>query len=189
MEGMEGGFLPDKTEDVPGDVREDEAILLPVSLNRRCRHCMHIPIDEEIERTFGIDVCRDCRYRQLRFATKTSCMSNYLLTNEELGEFRFLVRPNPHKGTWSDMHLYLEDEVERFAVEKWGSLDAIRDMRERRCRMLEERKVRKLKARVRDLKRSTRIRVDAGERHVHEFVEDGDVSRCACGMAVEQEEM
>lgn len=187
MSGEDGGFIPDGNDN-SREAEEDDPVLLPMSLNKKCRYCSQIPVDGEIEKVFGILVCKGCRYKVLKFITKTSCLSTYLLTNEELRDFNFLVRPNPHKGTWSDMNLYLEDEVEEFAIRKWGSLDKIREVREERSRALENRKIKRLRNKIMDLRRKTRIAPKVTEKHIHEFVADGDVCRCKCGLAVEQEE-
>ncbi|AFM99211.1 Rad14-like DNA excision repair protein [Encephalitozoon hellem ATCC 50504] len=184
----DGGFFPEK-ESSEKEAKEDEPILLPVSLDKRCKYCSQIPLDDEIKKTFGISVCRPCRYDVLKFVTKTSCLSDYLLTGDELKEFRFLERPNPHKGTWSNMHLYLQEEIEEFAVRKWGSLEKIEEMKRRRKKETDDRKIRRLRKRVKALRRRTRMDIRSDERHVHVFKVDGDVSRCECGMSVEQEEL
>ncbi|CAD25836.1 DNA REPAIR PROTEIN (RAD14/XPA FAMILY) [Encephalitozoon cuniculi GB-M1] len=185
---QDGGFFAEK-EDSRKEVREDESILLPIALNKRCKYCLQIPLDDELESTFGISVCRSCRHSMLKFVTKTSCLSEYLLTDEELKGFRFLQRPNPHKGTWSKMHLYLQEEVEQFAIHKWGSLEEIERVKQKRRKMTDDRKIRKLKGKIKDLRRKTRMDVRSSEKHVHVFFVDGGISRCSCGMAVEQEEL
>lgn len=187
---QDGGFLPEIEGNTEKELKEDSPILLPMFLNKNCRYCLQIPIDEEIDEIFGILVCRNCRYKELKLITKTSCLSNYLLTSEELRNFSFLDRPNPHKGTWSNMNLYLEDQIVEFAVKKWGSMEEIRKTKEKRGKALEDRKIRKLKDRIKDLKRRTRVKGENVEKHVHEFVVTLEgTSRCKCGMVIEQEEL
>ncbi|KAL7346710.1 DNA repair protein RAD14 [Encephalitozoon intestinalis] len=184
----DGGFFPEK-EDKKKELKEDESILLPVLPGKRCKYCLQIPLDDEIEKTFGIPVCRSCRYSSLKFVTKTSCLSDYLLVDDELKELRFLERPNPRKGTWSRMHLYLKEEVEEFAVWKWGSLEKIEEIKEKRKKRTKDRKQRKLKKNIKDLRRKTRMEVGDTKKHEHVFEDDGEVCRCRCGMSVEQEEL
>lgn len=184
----DGGFIAEAREDGPRRATEEDQILVPLFLNRRCKYCSQVPIDDEVERTFEIPVCRSCCYRNLKFITKTSSLCDYLLTNEELRNFKFLVRPNPHKGTWSKMNLYLESQVREFAVGKWGSMDEVWREKEKRSRMLEDRKVKKLQSKIRDLRRMTRFSSKNGEKHVHDFVLSDGVSKCRCGMSVDQEE-
>lgn len=184
----DGGFFPDKEEGAK-DARDEESVALPLFLNKRCRYCAQMPVEDEIEDAFGILVCRQCRYSSLEFVTKTTCTSRYLLGDDDLKGLRFLERPNPRKGTWSRMHLYLREQAEEAAVAKWGSLERIDEARARRKKMVEDRKVRKLKERIRDLRKKTRMAVGSSEQHVHEFVVEGGVSRCSCGIVVEQEEL
>lgn len=185
---QDGGFFAEK-EDSEREATEDESILLPVSLDNRCKYCLQIPLDNEIKKTFGIPVCRSCRHDALKFVTKTSCISDYLLTNDELKELRFLERPNPHKGTWSNMHLYLQSEVEEIAIRKWGSLDKVEESKRRRKKTTDDRKIRRLRKRIKELRRRTRMDVRNDEKHVHAFKVEGDMCRCECGMSVEQEEI
>ncbi|AFN83921.1 DNA excision repair protein [Encephalitozoon romaleae SJ-2008] len=185
---QDGGFFAEK-EGGEREATEDESILLPISLDNRCKYCLQIPLDSEMKKTFGISVCRTCRCNALKFVTKTSCISDYLLTNDELKELRFLERPNPRKGTWSNMYLYLQSEVEEIAIRKWGSLDKVEETKRGRKRRADDRKIRRLKKRIKELRRRTRIDVRNDEKHIHTFKVEGDICRCECGMSVEQEEI
>jgi DNA-repair protein complementing XP-A cells len=59
----------------------------------------------------------------------------YLLTDSELdaeANLKHILRPNPHKSTWSSMKLYLRFQVEKYAGEKWGGEEGIDAEFERR---------------------------------------------------------
>lgn len=107
-----------------------------------------------------------------------------------------LLRPNPHRPTYSNMMLFLRCQVEEFAFKKWGSPEALDAEFERRQAEKKARKGRKFEEKLKELRRKTRTniwhkRVEA--KHEHEFVattnDDGaSVERCElCGLEVESE--
>lgn len=83
--------------------------------------------------------------------TKTTAREEFLLTDEELADTERLphmTKPNPHKSTWSDMHLYLLGDVRRFAFGKWGSLEALQEELAQRSVAKRARKERKFKEKL-----------------------------------------
>lgn len=154
----------------------------------RCMFCDQPPLDAEMEKTFGIAVCTHCSRAELKFVTKTTCMQDYLLTAEELRQFGCLSRPNPRKGSWNDMQLYLEDQIKKYAIEKHGALEAISKLKEERQAKKKAKKLEKVNKRVKELKRKTFI-PERREKHVHRFVNKGKTSVCECGMEIEEEEL
>lgn len=79
---------------------------------------------------------------------------DYLLTDEELSDHTVLpcmTKPNPHKATWSEMQLYLSAQVEKFAIEKWGSLEAIQDEIEKRTELKHSKKVQRFNSKVKGM--------------------------------------
>lgn len=130
-------------------------IKFPLEANEQCRHCKSIELDETLRVHFGVNVCESCRrshdqeYYQL--ITKTTAREEFLLTDEELADGQRLphmTKPNPHKSTWSDMHLYLLGDVRRFALDKWGSLEALREELEKRALTREAKKERKFREKL-----------------------------------------
>jgi DNA-repair protein complementing XP-A cells len=186
----DGGFIREEESNNPRLRKvEDEAVRLPLTENKKCRYCGTFPINQEVERVFDIYVCTNCRFRKLEFITKTRCRSEYLLSTEELNSFRCLLRPNPHKGTWSDMNLYLKEEIESFAIKKYIFYERIEEIKEERKSKLMERKKKKLKKKIRDLKRKTRLdERELPKRHEHEFMDVDGACTCSCGLIIEQEE-
>lgn len=184
-----GGFFKDE-ETHTRTTDTDVDVALPMCKNIVCVYCGSPRVDVEIQRVFKIDVCKDCRFRKLDFITKTTCQKEYMLQNEEVATFPFLSRPNPHKGTWENMHLYLREEIENFAIRKFGSLDEIEKVKGERKEALVERKKKKLKVHIRDLKRKTLLGRKVTEKHVHVFKSTGKgKARCECGLAIEEEEI
>lgn len=184
-----GGFFGDT--DSAADSRqkgEDQSITIPLSRGECCMYCGGVPVVSEIKRVFSMCVCSPCSHAHLKLITKTQCKANYLLTEEELRDFRHLSRPNPHKGTWNDMQLYLEREISDFSIAKHGSMEQIEATKETRRARTRRRKRERIKHRVRELKRKTFLAV-SGERHVHSFVHKGAFSECSCGMRIEEEEI
>ncbi|KAM0672838.1 Rad14-like DNA excision repair protein [Ordospora colligata] len=191
-EQQDGGFFAEEPKEnnvFTKHVLEDDLLQLPLFLNNRCMYCNNMPIDTEIWKTFEIPVCIPCRHKMLKLVTKTACLDDYLLAEEDIKTFKYLERPNPRKGTWSRMYLYLQEQIEQAAISKWGSLDEIEIEKIRKGRKIEERKTKRLKAKIGNLRRMTRIPIVDNKKHVHVFSNDGAVSKCSCGLTVEQEEI
>ena len=183
----EGGFFAPAEEPVAGRSME-RAVQLPVDKADGCTFCGRLPLSEEIEKVFGKRVCYPCSYSRLQFVTKTTCRQKYLLTEEELAHFRCLARPNPRKGTWNDMQLYLEEEIAAHSASKYGSLEEVARLREERVAQAKERRVKRLRGRVRDLKRQTFIAQPRAD-HTHKFMFSDGKGVCECGMEIEHEEL
>jgi DNA-repair protein complementing XP-A cells len=68
-----------------------------------------------------------------------------------------LNKPNPHKSHWHDMMLFLRYQVEEYAFKtKWGSAEALDAEFEKREIDKKERKEKKFKLKLNDLKKKTR---------------------------------
>ena len=172
------------------DKNEDVDLALPISENPVCVHCGSPRIDTEIKKAFRRNLCADCRTRSLELITKTACYKDYLLDKHELDGLQCLKRPNPHKGSWAGMRLYMKDDVERAAISKHGSLEEISCIISERRAVVMERKKARLKKRIGDLRRKTLLGVDTRSAHVHAFKpQGGGTSRCECGLEIEEEEI
>lgn len=182
-----GGFIPEKEVSTKNII--ESSISLLFSSNNKCEYCDNsYLLDQEFLETFGLVVCQECRSQKFKVITKTKCIKDYLITTEEIEKFKHMVRPNPHKGTWSDMNLYLKEQIEEYAIKKWGSLEEIERIKLKRSKLLEERKIKKLKTKIRELQKKTRIKEIPKEKHRHDFKNINGVYKCVCGMEVEQEE-
>lgn len=155
----------------------------------KCSFCDTPYIDTEMYTTFNIKTCRDCK-RSIKLITKTTALKEYLLTNEDLNKLNFITRPNPHKGNWHDMCLYMEEEVKKVSMNKFENEETLEKVKEERKEIIKNRKIKNIKKRIRDLKRRTFVdSVCNKEEHVHEFVGTDGNKVCSCGMEIEQEEI
>lgn len=186
---------------------ESTLISYPLESNKTCRHCSSIELDEILLQHFGVRVCNNCRQTYgddyYKLITKTTAREEFLLTDEELADttiLPFMTKANPHKSTWSDMHLYLLGDVRNYAIKKWGSLEALNEELTRRDSAREARKEKKFKAKLSDLRKRTRSAAinkslnKPRAHHKHVFHDDGGASsltkKCTvCGLEIEQEEI
>lgn len=183
-----GGFLSDSDteEKTTQKIGEEQSISLPRYKNDCCMYCKIIPVVYEIKKEFGILICSSCSRSKLKFITKSTAKNSYLLTEEEISEYRFLTRPNPHKGSWNDMHLYLENQIVEFALKKHGSISNIQNMIDQRKEKIKSKKIKKIKNKINELKKKTFLKTKK-DRHVHKFVYVNEKSVCECGMTIEEE--
>lgn len=185
------GFFREKEKKNENKNNIDEIYIdLPLSDNKKCLYCNKIPIDQECLNVFNKNVCKNCKFEKLKLITKTTCRDEYLLCNEELNDFKCLYRPNPHKGSWSNMSLYLEEEIIEYAIKKHISLENINKIKNDRIDNLIARKKNNMVKKLRDLKRKT-IVVDnqSKKKHVHEFYYEGNFKKCKCGLEYEEMEL
>ncbi|KAI8920593.1 hypothetical protein BC831DRAFT_515439 [Entophlyctis helioformis] len=101
------------------------------------------------------------------------------------------IKANPHKSTYSNMLLYLRKQVEAFAWNKWGSPEALDAEFERREDEKQERKAKKFKKKLAELRKKTRTstwQLQREQDHEHEFGDDQHYQKCqSCGLEVEFE--
>jgi len=183
-----------------------------------CRECGSLEIDWKWEEVFHCAVCNGCKESladKYSLLTKTEAKEDYLLTDPELRDpelLPHLERPNPHKATWNNMMLYLRYQVEEYAFgTKWGSAEKLDEEFARREGEKKRRKAEGFRAKLRELKKKTRVEayrrsrkggggggefgdeVGNGGKHAHVWgraVEDEEgvgVKTCVeCGMEVEE---
>jgi len=190
---------------------------IPVQAQKKCRECGAREIDwlwDEELRCQVCNSCKDAHPEKYSLLTKTEAKDDYLLTEPELRDVELLPhieKPNPHKATWNNMMLYLRFQLEEYAFSeaKWGSAEALDAEFARRQQEAKDRKEKKFKSKLNDLKRRTRVDAykrarsgGGGEfgdvigpgRHEHEWgrsVEDLNTGmskkKCIeCGMEVEE---
>lgn len=61
---------------------------------------------------------------------------------------KFIVRKNPHNMRWGEMKLYLHLQVEKRALEVWGTEEALLEEREKRDVKRQESKIKKFNKKV-----------------------------------------
>ncbi|GAA5831114.1 hypothetical protein JCM11251_005149 [Rhodosporidiobolus azoricus] len=226
LKNSRGGFLLEGEEDDPKKLRERKlqeelkvkrlenarkmgqlrgaGMSLDPLENPKCLHCGTTDLDDQMRMVFGVMVCTNCKKEnpeRYSLLTKTECKEDYLLTEPELRDAELmphLLRPNPHRPTYSNMMLFLRCQVEdyAFSAQKWGSPEALDAEFERREAEKKDKKSKKFAKKLQELRRKTKTnvwhrRVEA--EHRHEF-EDGvkeggePVQRCReCGFEVDVE--
>ncbi|GAB7362089.1 hypothetical protein MBLNU230_g2122t1 [Neophaeotheca triangularis] len=186
-------------------------------IDKKCRECKSLEIDWLWDDTLHCQVCQSCKDKfpeKYSLLTKTEAKEDYLLTDPELKDTELLPhlkKPNPHKSTWNDMMLYVRYQVEEYAFsdKKWGSAEALDAEFEKRTQETKNRKEKKFRNKLDELKKRTRVdaykRARAGGggefgdtvgrgKHEHEWgrsVEDPETgmmkkSCTECGMEVEE---
>jgi DNA-repair protein complementing XP-A cells len=176
--------------------------LLPLEVNDRCSVCRSLELDDFILKNYKVRVCPNCREaHQDRFGlmTKTSAKDEFLLTDEELRD----AKPNPHRPNWSNMQLFLKEQVRAFALDKWGSLEAIEEEAQKRADAHENLKEKKYLANLKELRQKTKLtgksslvadRKTHNHRHTFQDITNqttGTIeSECTeCGFRIESEEL
>ena len=188
---MDHGFIKDdrKEQKKMRKVVEKE-VNLPIKENECCTFCGNPRIDNDVLLLFNKRICFDCKFSKLRLITKTTVLTKYLLTNEEISELRYLSKPNPKKGTWHDMQLFDADQIEKIAIRKYGSLENVSIEREKRKNALLSRKKQKVRTRIKELRKKTLIEDKLKTRnHQHNFIPKDGKMQCECGMVIESEEI
>lgn len=187
MEDKDGFFIDDEKIIIKQKNKIED---LPFDSNTKCMFCDSPFLDFEISKIFSIYCCRQCRYEKLKFITKTCAIKNYLLNEYDLRDLKYITRPNPHKGNWHDMILYIENQIKSICMKKYGNEEAVEEIIKNRKESIKQRKIKKLKTKIRDLKRRTIVKTNTREQHSHEFTGIGGVKKCIiCGMKIEQEEI
>ena len=122
-------------------------------------------IDFQWEEVLKCQICHSCKEKfpeKYSLLTKSECKDDYLLTDPELRDEDLLPRlekPNPHKSTWHNMMLFLRFQVEEYAFsdKKWGSAEGLDKEWERRQTEAKERKEKKFRSKLNELKKRTRV--------------------------------
>ncbi|GAA97848.1 uncharacterized protein L969DRAFT_89677 [Mixia osmundae IAM 14324] len=159
---------------------QDPALSTDSRQNSKCNICGTIELDFQLKKIFGVSVCAKCKYEnpeRYSLLTKTECKDDYLLTDPELRDEELLphlLKPNPHRSNYSNMMLFLREQVEAYAFSdrKWGSPEALDKEFERRQAEKKAKKGKKFEAKLLDLKKKTRTNVWHRRKeaeHVHDY--------------------
>jgi DNA-repair protein complementing XP-A cells len=150
---------------------------------------------------YKVNVCKNCKGTNERYAqiSKTEAKVDYLLTESELNDSEklpFWDKPNPKRSQYARMYLYLRFQLEAFAVEKWGSLEALDAEVQRRVDGTKQRQEAKFKNNLKKLRERTRTSTWRKEvkEHEHQYgpswVSDGMTNKecTVCGSVISYEE-
>ncbi|KAH9815491.1 XPA protein C-terminus-domain-containing protein, partial [Melampsora americana] len=171
--------------------------------NPKCKVCSSIELDLQIYHAFRVPVCKTCKNNhpdRFSLLTKTECKEDYLLTDPELKDTELLphlLKANPHQSTYSNMMLYLREQVEGYAFsnQKWGSSENLDQEFQRRSQLKKQKKSKQFEQNLKTLRNQTRKNLyqkRQDELHSHEFnlipSVDGSTSvqKCiTCGLETE----
>lgn len=130
---------------------------------------------------FNIDVCDKCKETEKdgkhELITKTDAKNQFLLKDMDFDRepsLKFIVRKNPHNSRWGDMKLYLRLQVEKKALEVWGSEEALEEEHEKREDRRDHLKVKKFNKKLKALRMQVRgslYKKDISA-HEHEYGEE-----------------
>ena len=108
------------------------------------------------------------------------------------------IRPNPHQSTYANMLLFLREQVEKFAWNKWGSPEAMDLEFEKREKEKTSRKEKKYKEKIKQLRKGTRtstwqktdLQIKSTCDHIFTLLDDQSLKVCqCCGMSVQVEQL
>ncbi|EMC97193.1 hypothetical protein BAUCODRAFT_121694 [Baudoinia panamericana UAMH 10762] len=134
-------------------------------ITKKCRECGSLEIDWQWDEALRCQICHTCKEKypeKYSLLTKSEAREDYLLTDPELRDetlLPHLEKPNPHKSTWHNMMLYVRYQVEQYAFsdKKWGSAEALDEEFDKRQRETKERKEKKFRNKLNELKKRTRV--------------------------------
>ncbi|XP_058125255.1 DNA repair protein complementing XP-A cells homolog [Anopheles ziemanni] len=179
-----GGFLIEQrthpTEEVPEEEPTPESDAVPVPIEyEECLECGDRFADSYLLNTFEYAVCDACRDPdgQHSLITRTEAKQEYLLKDCDLDRrepaLKYISRKNPHNVRWGEMKLYLHLQIEKRALEVWGSEENLMREKEQREEKREVAKVKKYNKRLKVLRMDVRSSLydKTVQAHVHSYGE------------------
>ncbi|XP_055694957.1 DNA repair protein complementing XP-A cells homolog [Lutzomyia longipalpis] len=158
----------------------DEAIDLPVTYDE-CMECADKFAESYLMHHFDYPVCDNCRDNDDKHSliTKTDAKKEYLLQDCDLEKreppLKYIIRKNPHNVRWGEMKLYLHVQIEKRALEVWGSEENLRAQHELRDEKREKSKIKKYNKQMKQLRmdmRSSLYDRTSEAAHIHKFGPD-----------------
>eukprot|EP00732_Lithocolla_globosa_P003365 Lithocolla_globosa_v1_NODE_2660_length_1916_cov_15.614186.p1 type:complete len:228 gc:universal NODE_2660_length_1916_cov_15.614186:769-86(-) len=155
-----GFFFEEESEKRPRKKqRQIVSVQPPIHSGSLCEGCQSPDVSADYLRWFGVLVCNTCKKDEegaYRLMTKGQAMQEYILTSSELATLPHVSRPNPRNPNWSDMKLHLTIQVERYAKEKWGSLENLdQEYEKRQQKEKVKRRGTTFDAQIKELKKQT----------------------------------
>ena len=176
IEETEGGETSSSTvaEPMPAPIIEPD--------RSQCEECQEDLADSYLFRNFDLEVCDKCKQTEKdgkhELITKTDAKNEFLLKDAEFDRepvLKFILRKNPHNQRWGDMKLYLRMQIEKKALDVWGSEEALEEEHEKREERRDQAKVKKFNKKLKALKMQVRgslyKKVDISV-HEHEYGEE-----------------
>lgn len=158
----------------------NEAIAIPVQYEE-CLKCGDAFVDSYLFDNFDHAVCDKCRDPdgEHSLITRTEAKAEYLFKDHDFDKrdppLRYISRKNPHNIRWGEMKLYLHLQIQKRAMEIWGSEEELMRQHEDRVEKREVGKIRQYNKKMKQLRmevRSSLYTKVTKVTHVHEFGED-----------------
>lgn len=176
-----GGFLIEENNEEVKPTLPEELTTIPPPIiepeRPNCLECNEKFPDSFLFLNFDYPVCDKCRDNDDKHAliTKTEAKSEYLLKDCDFDKreppLKFISRKNPHNSNWGEMKLYLLLQIEKRALEVWGTPEALEKEKEERDEKKEKSKFKKYQKQMKALRMNVRSslydRTTAS--HTHEF--------------------
>lgn len=177
-----GGFLIEENDELDKEMLKIVTEPAPfVSELPHCDECKQEFKDSYLLQTFDLNVCDTCRDSKDKHSliTKSEAKLQYLLKDYDLDKrepvLKYIVRKNPHNAQWGEMKLYLQLQIEKRALEVWGSEEKLLEEIEKRDQKRESAKIKKFNKKIKRLRmqvRSSLYNKTTKASHVHEFGDD-----------------
>ncbi|XP_050499169.1 DNA repair protein complementing XP-A cells homolog [Diabrotica virgifera virgifera] len=177
-----GGFLLEENDE-PDELElllaQEEAPILELD-RPECGVCNKTFASSWLFDKFDYKCCDACKDPEThKLITKTEAKTSYLLKDCDLDkrepQLKFIQQKNPHNSSWGDMKLYLLIQIEKRALEIWGSeenLEKERELREEKRVLAKSKKYEKQLKELRKGMRSSLYDRTKSASHTHEFGEE-----------------
>ena len=175
-----GGFFIEEDEEVTAEEVVFKEVAPPIMPPDQptCEQCEKDFADSYLYTTFDHSVCDDCKDMEREgpheLITKTDAKKEFLLRDSdfEKGErgdssLRFLLRKNPHNPRYGDMKLFLRLQIEKRALEIWGSEEDLEKEHEKREENKMALKTKKYEKKMKELRKAVRSSLFTKDMSVH----------------------
>jgi len=181
-----GFFIEEDEEGGDGGDEKIEIIEQPPPIQPpdqpTCEDCNKDFAQSYLFNTFDHSVCDECKNMERdgphELITKTDAKKQFLITDAHLERegrhLKFLLRKNPHNPRYGDMKLFLRLQIEKLALEIWGSEEELErefERREAKQILLKEKKYNKKMKELRKAVRSSLFTKDFST-HSHSYGEE-----------------
>ncbi|XP_043282808.1 DNA repair protein complementing XP-A cells homolog [Venturia canescens] len=179
-----GGFLIEDDLDLEEEllkiVEEPAPIILGLPI---CEECQKEFKDSWLLQKFDYSVCDSCKSNDKdgkhSLITKSEAKDEYLLKDCDFDKrepaLKYIVRKNPHNMRWGEMKLYLQLQIEKRALEVWGSEETLLEEKEKRDVKRQETKIKRYNKKVKQLRMEVRSSMyDKTTKASHTHVFGGD---------------
>jgi len=160
-----------------------------------CIDCERTFVESELLVNFDYPVCDACKKNdeegEYDTMIKTDAMRLYLLKDVDLSKreppLKFVEKVNSRSQFYAPMKLYLATQVQKRALEVWGSAEAIEDEKIRRKHKLASNKAKKVERNIENKRKKTYRLEKAKQRLAADYI-DRQVHKHDFGVAIHIEE-